>query len=391
MNYIKDSFLKLKQYCETESFQGWDPYDGLNSRIFQRTPFKNYKIFRVFWTQLFKNSPVNLRRIFLVPKEFNPKALALFLSGYANLYKIYKQDEDKDKILCLSNVLLKLQSNGYKAACWGYNFDWQSRSFFIPKFTPNVIVSTFAGNAFLDLYELEPDSKYLDIAKSVTEFILNDLQRSPDQDNEFCFSYSPADKSRIFNVSLLASAFLARVYYFSKKEKLKEEAKASIRFCLRHQNSDGSWFYGLDNNQKWIDSFHTGYNLEALYNYQRYTQDQSFAGSFAKGLNFYLNNFFTDEGLCKYYHNRLYSLDLHCPAQLIRLMSITGKLDEYADLIGRVLQQAIKKLQDKKGFFYYQAKKYYTIKIAYMRWSEAWMFYALSCCLKGNPPVTKRA
>ena len=30
---IDNSFNKLKTYCEKEQFKGWDPYDGLNSKI----------------------------------------------------------------------------------------------------------------------------------------------------------------------------------------------------------------------------------------------------------------------------------------------------------------------------------------------------------------------
>ena len=33
-NFI-NSFQKLKSYCEAENYAGWDPYDGLNSKIFQ--------------------------------------------------------------------------------------------------------------------------------------------------------------------------------------------------------------------------------------------------------------------------------------------------------------------------------------------------------------------
>ena len=36
---IEDSFLKLAKYCEDADFKGWDPYDGLNSRLFQAIPF----------------------------------------------------------------------------------------------------------------------------------------------------------------------------------------------------------------------------------------------------------------------------------------------------------------------------------------------------------------
>lgn len=33
------SFSALKSYCEQEHFKGWDPYDGLNSKVFQAIPF----------------------------------------------------------------------------------------------------------------------------------------------------------------------------------------------------------------------------------------------------------------------------------------------------------------------------------------------------------------
>ena len=37
MDFIA-SFIKLKHYCEKEGYKGWDPYDGLNSRVFQALP-----------------------------------------------------------------------------------------------------------------------------------------------------------------------------------------------------------------------------------------------------------------------------------------------------------------------------------------------------------------
>lgn len=38
---IKKSFLSLKSYCEREHFKGWNPYDGLNSNVFNAIPFAN--------------------------------------------------------------------------------------------------------------------------------------------------------------------------------------------------------------------------------------------------------------------------------------------------------------------------------------------------------------
>ena len=92
MQNIKNSFNSLKDYCEHEEFKGWDPFDGLNSKIFQAIPIlKKTKLFRLICIQFFKRSSINLRPLFLVKKGYNPKGLGLFLAGYCNLYKIEKK------------------------------------------------------------------------------------------------------------------------------------------------------------------------------------------------------------------------------------------------------------------------------------------------------------
>ena len=85
---VISSFLKLKSYCESENFKGWDPYDGMNSKVFQALPFKHWDLGRALWIQCFKHSPINFRTLLLVPKEHNAKGVALFLLGYCKLYKL---------------------------------------------------------------------------------------------------------------------------------------------------------------------------------------------------------------------------------------------------------------------------------------------------------------
>ena len=54
---FKESFIRLKHYCEEEGYKGWDPYDGLNSKVFQTLPLKNWDLARLVWIQFFKRSP----------------------------------------------------------------------------------------------------------------------------------------------------------------------------------------------------------------------------------------------------------------------------------------------------------------------------------------------
>lgn len=396
MDKILDSFAKLKDYCEKEDYKGWDPYDGLNSKIFQSLPFlKNTALFRLIVIQGFKRLPINLRRVALVPKEYNAKGIGLFLSGYCYLYQAVK----KCKILCdlvgseefllnkikyLADLLISLQSKGgYNGACWGYNFDWQARRLFLfPKYTPTVVATNFCATALMEAYEITKDKAYLEKALSAADFVIKDLHRTQYKDG-FLFSYSPLPgNDTVFNASLLGSRLLSYCYKYTGKEEYKTLAESSVKACCEGQRSDGGWVYGLLPVQSWIDSFHTGYNLDALIAYCQNTGDNRYNSFLDKGFDYYINNFFEPDGTPKYYDNSIFPIDIHCPGQLIVTLSRLGKLREYKNLADKVLSWTIANMQHKTGYFYYQLKKGVSSKISYMRWSNAFMFYAMSLYIR---------
>jgi len=380
---ITRSFNRLKTYCESENFKGYDPYDGLNSGFFRAIPLvpKN-RIVRLAWIQFFKRSPLNLRGLLQIRKAYNPKGLGLFLTGYCNLYQQDPKEEYKDKISFLVNKILELKSSGYSGACWGYNFDWQARAFFQPKNTPTVVASTFIANALLDAYEITKEEELVKIARSTCDFILKDLNRTYDDKNDFAFSYSPLDKSVVFNASLLGSRLLSRVYSITKEKELVEAAKNSVNYCCGHQRQDGSWGYGTLPFHQWVDNFHTGYNLECIAEYIKFSGDNTYSGNLSKGFDYYINTFFTGEGIPKYYNNSVYPIDIHAPAQMVITLAKLGKFGQHKEVMDKVLDWTIKNMQSQKGFFYYQVNKYFSSKISYIRWAQSWMFYALSTYIK---------
>lgn len=382
---ILTSFNQLKDYCEQEAFKGYDPYDGLNSKLFRAIPVVSKNRYaRLLWIQTFKRSPVNLRAITGVKKEYNPKALGLFLSGYCNLYQAKPDQKYLDKIYFFAARLLELKNTQWSGACWGYNFDWQARAFFQPKNTPTVVASVFIASAFLDAYEITKDEALLKTARSTCNFILKDLNRTADAEGNFAFSYSPLDTSVVFNASLLGSRLLARVYSFTKEKVLIEEAKKSVAFCCSYQKTDGSWGYGTLPFHQWIDNFHTGYNLECIADYMKYSGDDVYKMNEAKGFEYYINTFFTEEGIAKYYNNAVYPIDIHAPAQMIITLAKLDKFKEYKNIADKVMGWTIHHMQSPQGYFYYQINKYFSSKISYMRWAQAWMFYALTTYIKSE-------
>jgi len=371
-------FEKMKMYCEEHSYQGWDPYDGLNSKIFQ-TVFPKSELSRLVWIQIFKKSPINLRPLLKVYKGYNPKALGLFLSGYCNLYKSSADQNCLDKISFFSQKLIKLISPDWCGACWGYNFDWQARAFYQPKGTPNIVVTSFVGCALIDAYEVMHDKKLLAIARSACDFILKDLNRTYDGKGNFLFSYSPIDNTQVFNASLLGARLLSRTYLYTKEPILIEESQKVVSCACEQQQQNGAWAYSPLKFHHWIDNFHSGFNLECIYTYQSISGDYSFQEHLEKGLDYYLNTFFEDTGLPRYYSNSKYPIDMHSTAQLVITLNKMKLLYAHKELVERVLTWSFENMFDeKKGYFYYQKNKYFTSKIPYMRWTQAWMFYAMS-------------
>src|SRR6266576_6454413 len=254
----------LWQWCRAQGFAGYDPYDALNSRWFQATPLKRSRWARLAWTQFHKRSPINFRSLVGIPRERNAKGIALFALAALAEYRRSQTKEAEIEARELLDDLMWMRLKGLKGAAWGYNFDWQSRAFFAPRGTPTVVPTAFAARALCEAAEVLSRDEYLPFARTICDFILNDLNRSEETSQELCFSYSPLDRTRVFNASLLAGEVLATVGKLSQEESLIDWAQRAALYVVRRQQQDGSWAYGADSHQGWADNFHTAYILDSL-------------------------------------------------------------------------------------------------------------------------------
>lgn len=359
---------------EASDYAGFDAYDALNSPLL-RLVSRRSKWLRIALTQSLKKCPVNLRPMLRVRKGHNPKGIGLFLGGVSKLCKVTPEQEHTSRVERLLDLLSELRSEGYSGNCWGYNFDWQSRTVYRPKGTPTVVNTAFIGHALLDCYELTGNQRALDLALPIKDFILKDLHRTRLDDN-FCFSYTPVDTEVIHNANMLGASILIRLNTYCDAPGLEEAALKSLAYSMRHQRDDGSWYYADTPVQRWIDSFHTGFNLQALRYFIQAGYGEDYHGAYARGVEFYATRFFLEDGTPKYYHDRTYPLDIHCPAQAVVFFSGMGS--EYAVLTDRALGWMLENLSDGRGQFYFRKHKFLTNRISYMRWCQAWAFHALT-------------
>jgi hypothetical protein len=446
-------YESLHAWCRARDYTGHDPFDALNSRLFQSTPLRRSRLARLAWTQLFKRSPVNLRTLARVPRERNSKATALFALAALARLRTTRDDADAREARRLLDELLAARIETAHGAAWGYNFDWQGRAFYAPRGTPTLVPTAFAVRALVEgmpaLNAAKEEGKlntnagkYLEAARRACEFILRDLNRSFETDAEVCFSYTPLDGTRVFNASLLAGEALASVGALTEEAELIDYGLRAARYVVRRQRADGSWAYGADSYQSWSDNFHTAFVLTSLARILRVCGVEELESNtvetvavesdavktvaaevavenvgvenvavegdgvenvavesvgvesvavvadeirraIGRGYRFWRESFFLADGWPKYYHRSAHPADAHSAgAAVVACVELRDLQPRAHELASRVARWAVRELFDRRGFFYYQKRRFHTVRTPYMRWSQAWMMYALARLLE---------
>jgi len=268
---------------------------------------------------------------------------------------------------------------------WGYSFPWQTRGELVPRGAANLVCTVFVSNALLDAYEYNGDPRCLLMATSAADYLVNELYWT-EGDSIACFSYPlPHMRVPIHNANFLGAAVLCRISKHSGEKKYLERALKVARYSAAKQQHDGSWGYGELSTQRWVDNFHTGYNLCALRTIGRWAGTADFEPHIRRGLEFYRNHFFREDGAPKYFHNRTYPIDIHSVAQsIITLLELKGLDGGNVEQARALFKWAMENMWDQQGYFYFQVHSLYKNRISYMRWSQAWMLLALSALLENH-------
>lgn len=370
---------QLLAKVQAQDFAGWDPFDGLNSCLFQSLGLHKFPLARLAWIQLFKRSPINLRPLTGVPPARNPKGIALFILARLEEYQRSAQPSALDEACQLADWLLGQRSDPavWGDAAWGYHFDWEARAFHVPKGKPNIITTVYVTLALHALANVTGRTDYANAVSAAGRFIAEQMYAEGEAGPYF--RYIPGENALVHNASLWGAALAGLAGVLAGREDYQQKARAAILTSLNAQEADGSWPYGKRGHHTFVDSFHTGFNLEALHRYRQWTGDRSVDEAISRGLNYYREHFFLSDGTPKYYNDRVYPIDMHCTAQaVLTLCRVSGTAEDKA-LAQRVLRWSCEQMRDTKtGLFYYQRDKWFTNRIPYVRWTQAWMLYALA-------------
>lgn len=383
---IEQAFNKLENYVIKENFMGYDPYDTLNSWI----PFKIIgKWPSAIATQIQKRNPINIRPLLGIKKEINPKAYGLFLQAYSLLYQKTREEKYLSKANFFYNWLSSNYSENYSGKCWGYNFPWSNPEKYMDAYVPSAVVTGFVAKGVHEYYLITKNEEAIKLLESACRFLDNDLEKLY-HESGISISYTPVQKDICYNSSLLAAEVFAITYSLNNDIRLKNLAIRAVDFVIDKQHKNGKWNYSLNLDQTKEDEqidFHQGYVLESIFEIMSHLKitDKKWNRSIEKGLSFYIDNQFHHSGRSYWRLPRKFPVEIHNQSQgIITLLKLKDFNAQAYDFAYTIADWTIKNMQANVGHFFYQKFLTYTHKISYMRWSNAWMFLALTQLIKNN-------
>ena len=375
---ILASISRLSGWLEKNDNRGYDTFDGLNAKLVRPLTFEN-RFLRTVLQQGVRRFPINLRPLLGIAKSHSSKGMGFLARGFMRLHVATGEKVWADKAKFALQWLIENQSVGYSGACWSNHFDYQSRTFYLPKGVPTIVWTSLIGHAFLDAYDHFRDENYLEIAVSACEHILRDLQ-TYDEGDGLCISYIPGQNSQVHNANTLGASLLARAHCYTKKESYRSLAQKAMQYTAQHQRPDGSWYYGEKPNLHWVDNFHTAYVLDCFKYYTASTGDRRFEDNLRKGYEYWKKAFFLSDGTPRYYDCKTLPIDIQCSSQAIdTLVFLSDRDPESLPLALKIAQWTIANMQDRTGYFYYRRYSPWLVnKTPTLHWGQATMLCALA-------------
>jgi hypothetical protein len=379
---IANVLQRVLEYAEAENYAGYNKFDALNSPLLKRLSLRS-KWCRLALIQAVMRNPLNLRPILGVPKTINPKGMALFAMAHLSEFKRSGTQKALDQAHHCLDWLIDNGVESRHGVGWGYNFDWQSTLFLAPKYSPNAIVTVVCGEAFVKAFEVLGYENYRQMAKRAALFLRYDLPVLHATSDELCVAYvTHPVKSIVLNINASAGAQIAKVGKLCADGGLLKDARRMINFVARRRTDYYAWYYTYPAHHSYIvhDNYHTGGIVDALRDYEVYTEDTSFHDIYTKGLNYYKRELFLTDGAPKFMNSRDCPFDIHGSAQgIISFAKAAYWNKRYIHLSNRITEWAIDNMfNEEHGYFYYQKGRYLTKRFTLMRWCNAWMAKALS-------------
>lgn len=339
------------------------------------------------------------RRFFWKPQRF-PIADAHYAMGFAFLAETFGDERDYRRAVHFLEVLEQTRCRGYDDYCWGYPFNWQTRTGVIEEGTPLITTVPYVYEAFSQVYAIDGDRKWYRIMQSIAEHALRSYRDLPTGRDAASCAYTPApdDPCGVINASAYRAFLLTKAAVELSAPRYLEAAGKNLNFVLASQNADGSWYYSMDGKRDFVDHFHTCFVLKALAKIEQLTGTSRLRGAIERGISYYTSSLFDSSGLPLPFSRRprltVYRRELYDYAECINLaVLLNGRFPVLDRILSRVLADLIKRWRKADGSFRARHLLIGWDNVPMHRWAQSQMFRSLCFLLSRNSekPKPRRA
>jgi hypothetical protein len=279
------------------------------------------------------------RRFFWKPQRF-PIADAHYAMGFAFLFQLLGEEQHYRRGVHFLEVLKETRCPGYERYCWGYPFNWETRTGTLWANTPFITTLPYVYEAFREVYLIDRDPRWFEIMRSIAEHALLEYRDSPVSPDAAACAYTPdpEDRGGIINASAYRAFLLARAAADFSEERYRRVADRNVNFVIESQNPDGSWYYSASSGRDFVDHFHTCFVLKALVKIESLRPNARCTRAIERGVQYYVGNLFTEAHMPKPFSRRprltVYRHELYDLAECINLaVLLRGRFPELDDIL----------------------------------------------------------
>ena len=326
------------------------------------------------------------RRLFHHRIRF-PIADAHYAMGFAFLYEATGASSQLENAVHFLTELTTSRCRQFKEYCWGYPFDWVTRNGVIKQQTPLITTTPYAYEAFLQVFQLNPQDEWKAVVESIARHAAIDIKDFRTSEKASSCSYTPFDAGGVINAAAYRAFLLTSASQVFCSEDYLRIAERNLTFVLENQNPDGSWFYAVDGVRDFVDHYHTCFVMKALAKIHVLTGHAATLEGLRKGVSYYLNNLFDLDGQPKPFSRAprltVYKRELYDCAECINLcLLLRDRFPALDNTLDQVVEHILQAWVQRDGSFRSRKLHVGWDNVPMHRWGQSQMFRSLAFYVK---------
>ena len=335
------------------------------------------------------------RKLFWHKQRF-PIADSHYAMGFALLAQLTGEEKYYDRAVHFLNILEETRCPGYRHFCWGYPFDWVTRTGVMAADTPLITTTPYVYEAFSYVHRIDGKKRWLEIMHSAAEHAANNIKDKEISADAATAGYNPFDtEGGVINASAYRAFLLMSAAVQFSRDDYRHIAERNLNFVLKAQQANGSWFYSTDGVRDFVDHFHTCFVLKALAKIEKLADYEGCRSAIKKGVDYYVDHLFDDSGIPKPFSRAprmtVYQRELYDYAECINLgILLMGRFPKLDNRLKTTLDDLLGHWQKRDGSFRSRRLLLGWDNVPMHRWAQSQLFRSL-CFLLYSMTETEAA